>query len=342
MITCAGRRTTVLGVLALDGPSEARWNALACAAGNVFATRTWAQCWVEVFAPRGRPLVLVDGADPRIVVPLYLGRGPAGVRLVRFLGHGPADQLGPACAAADLRRAAELVRDALRPRRDWDVLLAQDVLVEQDWPALLGGATAIRTVSSPAVTLPAGSWDDFLRQRSKNFREQLRRRERKLSQRFDVQARLSCADTLSADLDEFFRLHRLRWGAGAPLATGDMALFQRRFAEAALAAGWLRLWTLRVNGRAAASSLGFRIGGVESFYLGGRDPADEEHSVGSVLMGLALRSAVEDGMTEYRLLRGDEAYKSRLADIDRTVHTVARPRGLRGRIVVEGARRRSG
>ena len=329
-------------MLPLPGPPAAVWDRLAARSGNVFSTRAWAECWWQAYGAPGRPLVLTDGDDPSVVVPLHVTGRP--VRQVRLMGAGPADQLGPACAPEDLGRAAELLRDALglgggASGPGWDVLLLQDVAVSTGWQDRVGG-TELRRVSSPVVLLGADGWDGFLATRSKNFREQTRRKERKLRGAYEVVAREATAETLQADLDELFRLHRLRWGVDAPFATGVQAQFHRLFAAAALAAGWLRLWTVELDGTPAAALLGYRFGGVECFYQSGRDPAFEESSVGSVLLTIALRAAVEGGATEYRLLRGDEAYKARWADEDRPVHTVAVPRGAVGGVAVRVARAR--
>jgi CelD/BcsL family acetyltransferase involved in cellulose biosynthesis len=44
----------------------------------------------------------------------------------------------------------------------------------------------------------------------------------------------------------------------------------------------------------------------------------------------AIRGALEDGLREYRFLRGDEPYKYRFADGDRGLETFAMARGPRG------------
>src|SRR4051812_18294631 len=79
------------------------WSALAERSGNVFATPDWAEAWVPPFAPRAalRPLACHDASGAlRAVWPLYVDRrGP--VRVLRLIGHGPADELGPACAPED-------------------------------------------------------------------------------------------------------------------------------------------------------------------------------------------------------------------------------------------------
>jgi CelD/BcsL family acetyltransferase involved in cellulose biosynthesis len=330
-------------MLPLPGPDDACWDRLALASDNVFATRAWAECWWEVHGGASTPLVLTDGPEPTVVVPLHVTGRP--VRQVRLLGAGPADQLGPACAPEDLDTAGALLRSALgldtgRAVAEWDVLLLQDVSVGAGWERRLGGRE-IRRVASPVLRLGGGGdWDAFLATRSKNFREQVRRRERRLERSFDVVLRHSTAQTLAADLDLLFELHRLRWGDGAPFASPRQQRFHRLFAAEALARGWLRLRVLELDGRPVAAVLGYRFGTAESFYQSGRDPALEEHSVGSVLLARAVRDAVQDGAQEYRLLRGAEPYKQRWADGDAPVHTLATPRGVVGHLALALSGRR--
>ena len=61
--------------------------------------------------------------------------------------------------------------------------------------------------------------------------------------------------------------------------------------------------------------------------------------MGFVLMNHTIRAAIEDGMREYRLLRGDEGYKSRFATRDRPLETRAVGRGPLGRPAVAAAAR---
>lgn len=323
----------------LPGPARSQWDRLAELSRNVFLTRDFAECWWTAYGAPGRPVVLVDSEQaPSVVVPLYVTKRP--LRQIRQIGNGMADELGPVCAPEDRHVAARLVREALSARGlGWDVLLVQDAPVEQGWPELVSGRV-LRSVPSPVIRLDVEDWDCFLRRRSKNFREQARRRERKLRAAYDAVIRVSTAATLEHDLDTLFHLHRMRWGSGAPFASEPQASLVRCFARRALPAGRLRLAVLELDGAPAAALLGLRFAGVHSSWQSGRDPAFEDHSTGSVLFVDAVRAAVQDGASEYRLLRGDEAYKSRFADGDRPVHTLAVGRGLVGAAAVRLAQRR--
>ena len=126
------------------------------------------------------------------------------------------------------------------------------------------------------------------------------------------------------------RLHQLRWGTTkSPFL--DAAAFHREFAAIALRRGWLRLWILEVDGRPVAASYGFRFGDTESGYQSGRDPSFRESQLGFLLLNRAVREALADGMREYRLLRGGEAYKVRLATGDPGLETIGLGRGAAAR-----------
>src|SRR5207244_3847263 len=151
-------------------------------------------------------------------------------------------------------------------------------------------------------------FDEYRAGRSRNFREQVRRRERKLSRDHDLRFRLTDnPQRLEEDLSSLIRLHEARWrGEGAGAFAGPFEAFHRDFAARALERGWLRLWTMEVDGSPAAAWYGVRFGGAESYYQGGRDPALDDLSPGFVLLAHTIRAAFDDGVREYRFLLGDE------------------------------------
>jgi CelD/BcsL family acetyltransferase involved in cellulose biosynthesis len=185
------------------------------------------------------------------------------------------------------------------------------------------------------------SWDDYLAAKSSNFRQQARRRERKLAKEHDLRFRLADdPDRLDADLEALFALHGERWStAGSGALEERRAAFHRDFARVALDRGWLRLWLLELDGRPAAAWYGLRFAGRELYYQAGRDPELERAAVGFVLLAHSVREAMNDGMREYDFLRGGEGYKDRFTDDDTVVETRAAGRGPLGRATVAVAPR---
>jgi len=303
-------------------PLRELWTKLAERGRNLFTTWEWASTWWRCYG-QDRPLrvaVVRRAGAPVGLLPLYQWRsGP--LTVLRFLGHGPGDELGPVGHPDDGVLLARALRRSLH-QLDADLLLAEQLPRGQDWGALLGGRR-LAEESSPVVRFGPGGWEAYLGARSANFREQVRRRARKLAREHRVGFRLSDGSRdLDRDLDTVFRLHAARWAADPTNFLADAA-FHRAFLPVAAEQGWLRLWFLEVDGQEVAALYGFRFAGTESYYQAGRDPAWNSYRVGFVLLAHAIRQAAEDGMSEYRLLRGGEDYKLRFAVADSGLETVA-------------------
>jgi CelD/BcsL family acetyltransferase involved in cellulose biosynthesis len=302
---------------------ESAWRPLAERGGNVFGTWEWADTWWRHFGAGGELRARV--VDERVVLPLYVGRtGP--FRLLRYIGHAHADELGPVAAPEDRGAAAEAMSQTLG-EGGYHLFLGEDM--PPGWGPDLGSKVVERT-SYPVLELTESSWDELLANRSSNFRQQMRKYERRLDRAHSVGFRLADdPNRLPADLDTLFALHRARWPGSKWFAAAEA--FHRDFAAVALERGWLRLWILELDGAPAAAWYGFRFAGVDWFYQGGRDPSLSKERVGIVLIIHTVREALRDGMREYRFLRGGEAYKSRFASSDPGLETLARPNGPFGR-----------
>ncbi len=307
------------------------WDRLAWASGNVFATPEWAAAWWRHLG-RGEPLLLgCRSHDGALVGLLALERsGSRGVRTLRAVGSGPADEVAPVCAPADASDVAAALRRHLATRRDWDVLRLGPLPAGGDWAALLGGRI-LALDSSPVLEISGSTWEAFLASRSRNFREQVRRRERRLARDHELRFRLAERPAeVDAALVKLMTLHEARWAGASSAFAGPRRAFHAEFARTAHARGWARLWVLELDGEPAAAWYGLRFAGRDAFYQSGRDPNREQHAVGFVLLVHTIREAFTDGMRAYRFGVGGESYKSRFASADPGVVTVAVTRGTRG------------
>jgi CelD/BcsL family acetyltransferase involved in cellulose biosynthesis len=293
------------------------WQRLGARSGNPFLTWEWASAWWRHFGADDALRVVRCGpdADPEALLPLYSTRY-RGLPALRFIGHGAADLLGPVCAPEALPLAAEALRGVARPSRSAPSLLVAERLPAADeWQEVLGG-TVIESSATPVLRADGRSWDEFLASRSRNFRQQVRARERRLAERHTLRYRLADEHSFDGDFETLVRLHELRWGGTTAVFAGRGHAFQRDAARALLATGRLRLWVLELDGEPAAAWQGFRMDGAESYYQSGRDPRFDSESAGFVLLCHTIREALADGMGEYRFLLGGEAYKDRFANAD--------------------------
>ena len=317
-----------------------QWTELAAQAGNVFSSWEWASTWWRHYGGnRALMLYACRDAAGRLVAILPLCRGSiARMRTIRFIGHGVADQLGPVCARADRPAVARALRKALLDSPSgWDAFIADRIPADHGWSALLPGHR-VRREPSPTLSLRGLTWEGFLAARSQNFRQQVRRRERRLQRERGLRFRLATdPDRLGDDMTTLFALHAARWGAEST-SFGTHGDFHREFAARSLQRGWLRLWFAELDGSPVAAWYGLRFAGDEYYFQSGRDPREEASSVGFVLMSHTIREAVGDGQQTYRLLRGGEAYKDRFADGDAPVDTLLSAHGATGRAAVAAVR----
>lgn len=317
------------------------WQELAEAGQNVFSTHAWATVWWRQFGRGRRPLV-AQFRDRRgslvAIVPLYLATERP-LRMLRFVGHGPGDQLGPVCAPSDRPRVGHaLARSLDRGELPWDVFLGEQLPGDEAWASLLGARTLARD-GYPVLRFAHSDWEVYLASRSASFRKEARRAERRLVREHKVAYRLTeSAATLEQDLDALFALHRMRWSDDeSPF--GSQEQFHRAFAAEALERGWLYLSFLEIDGAPVAGWYGFRFAGVQFHYQSGRDPAWDDASVGYVLVTHSVREALEDGMREYRFLRGRQEYKYHFANADPGLETVGLARGPVGNALLAASAR---
>jgi CelD/BcsL family acetyltransferase involved in cellulose biosynthesis len=312
------------------------WTRLADASGNVFSAWEWNELWWRHYG-RGRPLriaVSQRGDSIEAIVPLYLwSRRPLGI--LRLIGHGHGDNLGPICDHEDDKTAKRVLRRALE-RQAHDVFIGDWVASDRRWASVLEGR-AIRTTGYPILRFPEGSWDAFLAGQSQRFRKRARNLRNRIEREHDVVYRSADATTLERDLDIAFRLHRARFGGHSGCNfCGSHERFHREFAAIALREGWLRLLVVELDGKPACFEYGFLFRNAYFAYQAGRDPAWDRYSVGFVLELECIRRALEEGATEYRFLGGEEDYKYRFPTEDPRLETVVAPGSRLGRVAAAG------
>ncbi|MGH8369996.1 MAG: GNAT family N-acetyltransferase, partial [Gammaproteobacteria bacterium] len=165
----------------------------------------------------------------------------------------------------------------------------------------------------PYIDLSNHSWDSYLATLGAAHRANVRRRLRAVSKRFQVDFEQADSESQRRHcFQSFVDLHRQRWKQRDDIDEMDvpgMWEFHAELSSTALQLGWLRLFTLSLDGKPAASIYAFRYNDVFYFYQSGFDPNFSKHSVGLVTMGLAIKSAIEERAIEYDLLHGDEDYK---------------------------------
>jgi CelD/BcsL family acetyltransferase involved in cellulose biosynthesis len=304
------------------GGIEDEWRALAEQRSNGFVTPEWLRAWWNHQGHVSSSLLVVavrkqDGALAG-VMPLALDASSR-PRAIRFAGADLGDRFHPVASTEDEAAVAASAISALQANGTAHrMVMLEHVEPGRPWLSELRDASPRRLALSeqseaelPYVPLEGLDWETYVSQRTAKFRSQIRRRERVLLRDHEMKVHSADEQTLETDLDEFFRLHAMRWqGRGQSALTEPQAqAMLREFAASALGHGWLRLIVIEAEGSAIAAFLGWRVGDSYVSYNTGFDPAWSNKSVGTVLTSVAIRGAIEEGAREFDFLLGTEPYK---------------------------------
>ena len=308
-----------------------RWDDLFAVARPLspFLTWEWMYAWWLCYG-RSDPnthLAMVTVSDGPDLVALL----PTCVRPSRFVGTGlrTLTFLGTRPESSDY---LDLIHRDPRDTDVWGVILETvrshlrldrirlDAVLDTSMTATrvpaLAAAAGLSCRTSHQQTCPYlpidGEWNDYLLGRGARFRQNLRRRTRRLFERNATFDWVTEPTDLAGTVRTLFDLHHRRF---ARKGTSTRFLFQTRGAFHTRVSRWLldrdalRLFRLRVEGKTVAALYCVTHSGRLFFYQSGLDPAWEPYSAGTVLMGQVLRHAHDHGLSEFDFLRGGEAYK---------------------------------
>ncbi len=323
-----------LSLQALSDPSafaalKPEWNELLAEsdADCFFLTWEWISTWWKHLGGKRRLLLLTARDGDRLVAIAPLALRPASaadvppVACLEFLADGTigSDHLDLIVRRGREAEVARLFAEVLgerasmvslgRVRSGSSAMQAVSLaLRSQGW-----AVTATRGEVCPVVRRPEAGWTEYLAGLGSEHRYAFRRKVKKLSQSFDVALQIARSDEGRREaLHLLIDLHQRRWrdrGRSEAFCSPEQIAFHQELSALALQNGWLRLFILRLDGVGVAALYGFHYRRRFYFYQSGFDPDLKRMSVGLVLMGMAIKHAFDEGVDEFDLLHGDEAYK---------------------------------
>jgi CelD/BcsL family acetyltransferase involved in cellulose biosynthesis len=294
-----------------------------------FLSHDWfACCWRTAGPTREREVwLLEDSAGPLAFVPLMRWRQRLRglpVRMVGLLDSPDTPFIDLPAAGAREEIVAGFLR-VFRERGDWDVLSLQKVPADSSTikaleAVALSGNLPWRvagTENTPYLTL-SKDWEGFFRQQTQRFRKTCRNVENRLKRSGTV----SVEEHRDVDPDgplfaEVLSVSRQSWKGPRGLALATMEGMPRFFHELTRRAstnGWLRLWVLRLDGRAVATEYQIGANGSIDALRADFDAALADLSPGSHLLTEIIRALFEQASVhEYNMGPGSNEYKLRWA-----------------------------
>lgn len=274
-----------------------------------------------------------QGDKPVGLMPLYVYQRPeGGTRELFFLGMGTSDYLGSVSAADCEKQAAQAMFEVIQENADrWDV--CEFTQLREGSPLLqaAGGEAEI----SQGEACPALGPPQISKPMSEKLHYYRRRAHRMGGIRFEL-ADERCVATRFADL---IRLHSMRWGQNGVLQDQRVREWHFEMLPQLAEAGLLRMWSMLVDGRVVAVHYGLADGRAWYYYLGGFDPAYQQISPGTLVLGHAIEEAQREGLATFDFLRGTESYKYLWGAVDQKTYRlriVSARQGVQSAMAAEG------
>jgi CelD/BcsL family acetyltransferase involved in cellulose biosynthesis len=308
---------------------RAEWGALLDASdAGPFNAWEWLYPWCRRIGLDRRPLVLTardrSGALAGLLPLAVEYRPVAGVpvRRLSFLGetHVGSDYLDVVARRGSEREVARAFARVLHALRDeWDVLDLTDLREGSPTVDVLREAfsgqdvrVAERYVCPYDTLTPGEPFDAFLKRTGRRDNYLRRRKWLEKQDGYRIE-KTEAPGALAGPLTDFFRLHAARWasdGGSQGIKGSGVESFHRDATQLLAERGRLRMYTMKVGGRAVASVYGILHRDSFIYFQSGYDPEWRNRSVGLVLVGETFKDSLESGLTEYDFLRGTETYKS--------------------------------
>lgn len=109
------------------------------------------------------------------------------------------------------------------------------------------------------------------------------------------------AEITDGDIEDYIRLHLLRWGDGSAAICGEAANYHRKISKAMAEQGLFVLFFARYQGKRIAVHSCFDIGSRREGYITGVDPEFNELRAGRLLYIQTIYNAMDKGFSRYEL-----------------------------------------
>jgi CelD/BcsL family acetyltransferase involved in cellulose biosynthesis len=348
--------TTPVGSIAvsatpLAGVSEEEWSTLlqTNASASAFSIRAFHQAWWSAHGGGAEDVSLAarNPASGELLGYLPLMRRPDGVIYSGATLHidyatvlltpiegapsqtqdaAPAlDAVADALARALLARNEPINLMRIRPRDEAHTRMVAAI----QRAAISASRTATYDAEEPAPFIDLQgirTLDEHLERLDKKQRHEIRRKVRR-GEAAGVEIRAS--EDLLADLPEFIRLHRARWGErGLFTATAkgeEEELFMRELVATVPRETLTMLVARNEEFGTFAAGLFLRDAGALRYWNAGGDAAARALSPGVLLFVHGVSLAITEGRDQFDFLRGNEAYKYECGAVDAQVMKIQVP-----------------
>jgi CelD/BcsL family acetyltransferase involved in cellulose biosynthesis len=181
-----------------------------------------------------------------------------------------------------------------------------------------------KDIVCPAVSLP-DTWEEFLQQRSSNFRSQIRRHYKRITEQEGLRFRSVGEAEAESFARDLIRLNRSRIQAKGEVSSLESEAFRDFLIDAIpymASQGLAWMDVIEDDANVVGSALNLVHGKTTYYYMGGFDNRAQQLRPGTALFAQAIQRSINGGCTSYDFLRGIEPYKYRWGAEDTSTRQV--------------------
>lgn len=312
--------------------------------GDVFQSHAWIAAWLVAFSTEVRPRIAIAWQDTELVAAIPLAiRRTFGLRCLEWAAQSLSDYSDALATADSVSHLPELWSAVWR-LGGFDLAKVQQIKPGTTTRRILDGSeTAVRRSNWQkrcyAINCVWSDGEAWFRSLGKKGRNNFWRGERILIS-LGGEVEFLCIDprnqSIEAELRHVMALKRAWLKTAKPYSglLGRDGEALEAMLRAVSTTGQMRLFVLRCGDKIAAASVNFLCGDEMQAYLTSYDPAFDRASPGMILIVRYTRWAFDHGVRLVDFLRGDEAFKSRLANREVILNGYLGARTLLGRAAI--------
>lgn len=310
-----------------------RWNQLA---RTPLQRWEWLGSWWNAYQSRYNLYVLAVKRSDRLIafapwcMESRLGTG----RTIQFLGSGKActDHQSLLVDDSDVPEVCDAIAEWLGDAAIREMLSAAEIPI-WDSIELIGVDASDKPINCLTESMRASGlevdtregqgcyvvdlpdrWDDYVQNRSKSGRREIRQSLQNIDNGAIIVERIEDREQLENSWDYFVALHQRRRHASGTTGCFDhppFGVFLREAASKLLDAGLLQVLIASCDGVPVAAQFAVVDRDTLYYYQSGMEPDASELRPGLSLFAYAIRESINDGKKRFDMMRGDEPYKLR-------------------------------
>lgn len=309
---------------------EKEWNSLLrnSRSNTIFLTWEWLTAWWKSYSEGKDLFILSVEKDGQIIgiAPFYRKKIPKlgflQFRALALIGDGSndSDYLDWISRNGEEELVVRAITDFLiKKRADWDLILINEIPEKSPHLTLLlkhfyQGRCYCEEVEVPCayVELPS-DWEKYLKSLRPRMRTKIRSLIKRLEQGSEVHFDLCRkANDIENWLESFFDIHNKRWqnkNRSGVFVSPSKCQFYQEMSHLFLSRGWLRFYSLKVDGRYVAYQFCFEYNNTIFLLQEGYDPQMDELGIGNILRAYVFRDCIERNVKVYDFLEGVTPHK---------------------------------